>query len=56
MQTLKIVGVLGYSYDPRTTTKAARVRPKKIEVIVTYHRNHRGLRFVRGIGITRSTH
>jgi hypothetical protein len=34
---------------------AAIVTPKTIDVIVTYHRNHRGLSFVRGlIGITRS--
>jgi hypothetical protein len=55
MHTLKTVDVFGYSYDPCTTMNAAIVTPKKIDVIVTYHRNQRALRFVRGlIGMTRS--
>jgi hypothetical protein len=55
MHTLKTVDVLGYSYDPCTTMNAAIVTPKKIDVIVTYHRNQRALRSVRGlIGMTRS--
>jgi hypothetical protein len=55
MQTLKIVGVLGYLYDPGTTTTAAIVTPKPIDVIVTYHRNQRGLSVLRWlIGIIHS--
>jgi hypothetical protein len=54
MHTLKTVDVFGYSYDPCTTMNAAIATPKKIDVIVTYHRNQRALRFVRGlIGMTR---